>query len=85
VLRGSTHALAKWKNELRGGSGDTLVFSLASELAGLPPSLSKPMAVDNAVNAWVCQGVNCLPAITDMQELLRVCKFQGKIEFPFYN
>jgi uncharacterized protein YyaL (SSP411 family) len=85
ILRGSAHALAKWEEALRPGAGGNLVFSLPAELAGLPPSLNKPLAVDNTVNAWVCQGVNCLPAITDMQELLRVCKIQGKIESPFYN
>jgi uncharacterized protein len=68
---------------LRPSTGGSLVFSLPAELADLPPSLSKPLAEDNTVNAWVCQGVNCLPAITDMQELLRVCKIQGKIEIPF--
>jgi uncharacterized protein YyaL (SSP411 family) len=85
ILRGPAQALAEWKKALRHCPGGSLVFSLPAELAGLPPSLSKPLAVDNSVNAWVCQGVNCLPAISDMQELLRVCKIQGKIESPFYN
>lgn len=85
ILRGPACALTEWEKALRSGAGGNLVFSLPAELEGLPPSLSKPLAADNAVNAWVCQGVNCLPAITDMQELLRVCKIQGKIESPFYN
>jgi uncharacterized protein YyaL (SSP411 family) len=85
ILRGPARALPEWEKALRSGAGGSLVFSLPTELEGLPPSLSKPLAADNAVNAWVCQGVNCLPAITDMQELLRVCKIQGKIESPFYN
>jgi uncharacterized protein len=83
ILRGPAHALAAWEKALRPSTGGSLVFSLPAELADLPPSLSKPLAEDNTVNAWVCQGVNCLPAITDMQELLRVCKIQGKIEIPF--
>jgi uncharacterized protein YyaL (SSP411 family) len=85
ILRGSAHALMEWEEALRPGAGGNLVFSLPAELAGLPPSLNKPAAADNTVNAWVCQGVSCLPAITDMQELLRVCKIQGKIESSFYN
>ncbi|HVW63672.1 MAG TPA: thioredoxin domain-containing protein [Nitrosospira sp.] len=85
ILRGPAHSLAEWEKALRHRTGSSLVFSLPAELADLPPSLSKPLAADNTVNAWVCQGVNCLPAITDMQELLRVCKIQGKIESPFYN
>lgn len=85
ILRGPAHSLAEWKKALRLRREGGLVFFLPAELADLPPSLSKPLAANDAVNAWVCQGVNCLPAITDMQELLRVCKIQGKIESPFYN
>jgi len=85
VLRGEAQALAKWKDALRHSPPSILVFALPSELVGLPSSLSKPVAMDNAVNAWVCQGVKCLPEISDLQELLRVCEIQGKIETPFYN
>jgi hypothetical protein len=85
ILRGKTHALAKWKDAVRHSSPLMLVFAVPSELAGLPESLGKPPAMDNAVNAWVCEGVKCLPEISDLQELLRVCEIQGKIEAPFYN
>lgn len=83
ILRGQVHALAEWRQALVCGSPYTLVFALHSELAGLPSSLNKPIATDNAVNAWVCQGVKCLPEISDLRELLRVCEIQGKIEPPF--
>lgn len=79
ILRGQTHALTEWGAALQRCSPDTLVFALHSELVGLPSSLNKPAAMDNAVNAWVCQGVKCLPKISDMRELLRVCEIQGKI------
>jgi uncharacterized protein YyaL (SSP411 family) len=82
ILRGQTNALAQWENTLRRGSPHTLVFALPSELLGLPSSLNKPAARDNAVNAWVCKGVKCLPEITDLQELLRVCEIRGKIRTP---
>ena len=85
ILRGEAQALVKWKVALRHSPPSILVFALPSELAALPPSLSKPAAMDNAVNAWVCQGVKCLPEISDLQELLRVCEIKGKIESPFYN
>ncbi len=81
ILRGQAHGLAEWSNALRQGSPYTLVFALSSELVGLPSSLSKPVPVDNTVNAWVCHGVKCLPEISDLQELLRVCEIQGKISF----
>ncbi|HEU4855002.1 MAG TPA: thioredoxin domain-containing protein, partial [Nitrosospira sp.] len=79
ILRGEAHALTEWENALRWSSPYTVVLVLPTELVGLPPSLSKPAAVDNAVNAWVCHGVKCLPEISDLRELLRVCEIQGKI------
>ena len=79
ILRGDTHALAEWKNALRYCSPRTLVFALPLELVGLPPSLSKAAPENNAVNAWVCQGVKCLPEISDLRELLRFCEIRGKI------
>jgi uncharacterized protein YyaL (SSP411 family) len=82
ILRGQTDALAQWENTLRRGSPHALVFALPSELLGLPSSLNKPAARDNTVNAWVCKGVKCLPEITDLQELLRVCEIRGKIRTP---
>ncbi|HJT52137.1 MAG TPA: thioredoxin domain-containing protein, partial [Nitrosospira sp.] len=85
ILRGAAHALAEWKNALRHVSPASLVLALPVELAGLPSNLDKPAAADNAVNAWVCQGVKCLPEISDLQELMRTCEINGNIDFPFYN
>jgi uncharacterized protein YyaL (SSP411 family) len=76
ILRGQAHALAEWKNALRSIPPHTLVFALPSELTGLPPSLNKPLATANAVNAWVCHGVKCLPEISDLQQLLSVCEMR---------
>jgi uncharacterized protein YyaL (SSP411 family) len=76
ILRGQAHALAEWKQALRCIPPHTLVFALPSELAGLPPSLDKPLATANAVNAWVCHGVKCLPEISDLQQLLSVCEMR---------
>ena len=85
ILRGPAQVLKKWEDAVRFVSPYTLVFALPAELVDLPMSLSKPAGVDNTVNAWVCHGVKCLPAITDVHELLRVCEIHGKIESPFYN
>ena len=76
ILRGQRHALAEWKNALRCIYPCTLVFALPSELVGLPPSLNKPVSTSNAVNAWVCHGVNCLPEISDLQQLLSICEMR---------
>ena len=81
ILRGDKHALTEWENTLRYCSPRTLVFALPLELVGLPPSLSKTAPKNNAVNAWVCEGVKCLPEISDLRELLRICEIQGKIGF----
>ena len=85
ILRGQAPALKEWVDALRLCSPYTLVFALPVELVELPMSLSKPAGVNNTVNAWVCHGVKCLPAITDVHELLRFCEIHGKIRAPFYN
>jgi uncharacterized protein YyaL (SSP411 family) len=85
ILRGQAQALQEWVEALRLCSPYTLVFALPVELVELPLCLSKPAGVNNTVNAWVCHGVKCLPAITDVHELLRVCEINGKIGTPFYN
>jgi uncharacterized protein YyaL (SSP411 family) len=85
ILRGQAQAVKEWADALRLCSPSTLVFALPVELVELPLCLSKPAGVNNTVNAWVCHGVKCLPAITDVHELLRVCKINGKIGPPFYN
>ncbi len=79
ILRGQESALTEWRNALQNSSPYTLVFALPTELVDLPPSLNKPCPTDKPVNAWVCQGVICQPEISDLQELQRVCKFQGKM------
>jgi hypothetical protein len=84
ILRGQPQELKEWVDALRIGSPYTLVLALPVELVELPLSLSKPAGVNNTVNAWVCHGVKCLPAITDVHELLRFCEIHGKIRPPFY-
>ena len=49
----------------------SMVLFVPPQAAALPPPLAKP--VSGAVNAWVCEGVTCLPpigAITQLQEKL---------------
>lgn len=71
ILRGPDAALAAWQRALAVQyRPDTLVIAVPGHTAGLPPALDKPALP--GVNAWVCQGVSCLPAITDCGELERV-------------
>ncbi len=85
ILRGPAENLTGWQEALLPISSHTMVIALPEGLADLPVSMNKPVEVDGAVNAWVCQGVKCLPKISDLQELLRVCEVQGRIKFPLQH
>jgi hypothetical protein len=72
VLRGEAGALAGWQRSLAARyRPDALVVAIPAGVAGLPPVLDKA-APAGGVNAWVCHGVACLPAIGDFAELDRV-------------
>ncbi|MEY4729739.1 MAG: hypothetical protein RL020_897, partial [Pseudomonadota bacterium] len=55
---------------------NAMVVSIAEGVTGLPGVLEKPRK--DAVNAWVCQGVSCLPPISDLNHLVNTLK-TGKI------
>ncbi len=82
ILRGSAENLTGWQEALLPISAHTMVLAVPSGVPDLPVSLNKPVEVDGAVNAWVCQGVRCLPKISDLQDLLRICEVRGRIKFP---
>ena len=72
ILRGEAGALEQWQRALAARyRPDTLVIAIPAGRAGLPPVLDKA-APAGGVNAWVCRGVTCLPAIGDLAELERV-------------
>jgi hypothetical protein len=72
ILRGDGNEIAKWQGALaRTYRPDTMVLALPAGLAGLPPVLDKAASA-TGVNAWVCRGVSCLPAISNLVELERV-------------
>jgi len=72
VLRGDRRGIADWGRALaRGYRPDTLVVGIAAGTANLPAALDKPSTAGAGVNAWVCRGVSCLPAIGDVSELGR--------------
>ncbi|MDD2669595.1 thioredoxin domain-containing protein [Zoogloea sp.] len=59
VLRGSVEALPEWQRQVLGAYRPGLLsLGLPPGLRGLPPVLDKPAG--DAVNAWLCSGVNCL-------------------------
>jgi uncharacterized protein YyaL (SSP411 family) len=72
VLRGEAGAMAGWQRTLAARyRPNTLVVAIPAGRAGLPPVLDKA-APAKGVNAWVCCGVSCMPAIGDLAELDRV-------------
>lgn len=81
ILRGPADTLAAWRTALaKAGHArlKSLILALPNELNGLPPTLSKPTSP--TVNAWICQGVNCLPPVTELETLLKMLCKPGKVK-----
>ena len=71
VLRGDAVELKTWQRTLAERyRPDTLVIALPTGLADLPAALAKP-APATGVNGWLCQGVSCLPPISDLGTIVR--------------
>jgi len=76
VIRGPENGLAQWREVLRRQYRPTTsVFYISDNITDLPESLAKP--VNSHVNAWVCQGVTCLPPIDTIAQLETVLQSQG--------
>ena len=73
ILRGSVAEMRAWQHALNHHYfPHTLCVALPDDIKGLPACLDKPIM--SHVNAWVCQGVKCLPAISRLDELEQICK-----------
>jgi uncharacterized protein YyaL (SSP411 family) len=73
VLRGPEIDTSVWREALRSRYlPDVLTIVLANEtdwdVADLPDVLAKPRS--EKTTAWLCHGTQCLPPITDLNELL---------------
>lgn len=69
ILRGPRQEMREWKAKLdRLWLPGAFVMALPGHAGTLPPALQRPL--QNNVNAWVCRGVECLPAIADLEVLL---------------
>jgi len=72
ILRGDGEEIAKWQSTLaRTYRPDAMILALPAGLAGLPPVLDKA-APAAGVNAWVCRGVSCLPAVGELSGLEQI-------------
>jgi hypothetical protein len=71
VVRGEDAALKPWRDALRGKYlPATLVLFIPRGAPGLPAVLDKPDT--GQVNAWVCEGVSCLPPVDSIEKLLEL-------------
>ena len=78
ILRGPAADLGVWQKALSSQLyPHVLTLALPNELTGLPAALAKPKS--DAVNAWVCQGVNCLPPIASLEALVAKVSKQGEV------
>jgi len=69
ILRGAASQMAGWQNRLNQDyQPHLLCFALGESVDQLPPTLSREFK--NDVNAWVCRGVMCMPAIDRLDVLL---------------
>ncbi|MDP2026626.1 thioredoxin domain-containing protein [Sulfuriferula sp.] len=72
ILRSAPGQSDAWRRQLfRRYAPDKLILALEGELAGLPEALAKPYS--QSVNAWICQGTQCLPPLDDYRKLLGAC------------
>ncbi len=70
VLSGNGDAAA-WRRALDAQYlPHVIALTIPADTADLPPTLAKPAA--GVIQAWVCQGVTCLPPITDPAAMLAV-------------
>lgn len=69
VLRGAPADMEAWRRKLGAmPSTNAMVLAVPEDAKGLPEVLNKP--IQNGVNAWVCEGVNCLPPMDSLDVLL---------------
>ena len=72
VVRGPAAELDVWRAATAAQYWpNTLAFFVPNGALDLPPALAKPETP--TVNAWVCRGVNCLPAVTTPEALIALC------------
>lgn len=68
VVRGPGEAMGEWREALRRAHHPaTLALAIPNDSGTLPGGLAKPES--GVVNAWLCQGVKCLPPITNPDDL----------------
>jgi uncharacterized protein YyaL (SSP411 family) len=68
IVMGAREAFGPWRALLDAAYlPTTTTLFIPAGTPGLPPPLAKPAS--DAVNAWLCQGVTCLPPIGSPEQL----------------
>ena len=68
IVNGPEQGFAPWRALLdEAYLPTTMALFVPADAASLPPTLAKPASA--VVNAWVCEGVSCLPPIDSTQRL----------------
>jgi len=71
TLRGPRDSLSPLHDEMtRTYRPRVVLLAISNDMTDLPATLAHPSG--DTVNAWVCEGVKCLPPLTDMAELARM-------------
>ena len=85
IVTGTAEAVAPWRALLEGEYlPATMALVIPPGAARLPPPLSKPPSA--GVNAWVCEGVTCLPPIDSvdrLREALELSRITPRESPPF--
>ena len=77
ILRGPRNEIRHWQRELHAVACPGMVVAVPNDIEALPAALDKP--VSEHVNAWVCEGVNCLPPIASFTALCETLKIPEKV------
>jgi len=76
VLRGPGKAVSGWHDELSAlYLPTTVVLAVPNGFPGLPAALTHPDS--DHVNAWICEGVKCLPPLADKEAVRRLLADSG--------
>jgi uncharacterized protein YyaL (SSP411 family) len=68
IIRGDRDAFAPWHDIVDGAyMTAAMTLFIPAGARELPPVLAKPAGA--SVNAWLCEGMTCLPAITSPARL----------------
>src|SRR5882724_2607853 len=71
VLRGKHDEMATWQAALQKHYLPNLItVALPNHTLDVPATINKPLS--DKTSAWLCQGTQCLPPVTDLEQLIKL-------------